>query len=335
MKLAARLGVLLATCSLPLAAQTDQAPELGRLQRTLQQSRGEVDRLLDLRMRHDLGLPVQDPGELFKPEGPVTGESLTRARAVLQNEEIATNNLLQRCERLKAQAAQLQADAKAQVEQSQQGEWVTVPRAGTATPRQPQPRPPAPAAASEQPSEAPPPPVMAVLPNLGAPRGQIHGSKDHALVAAALYRAAEALIERGEQLRQHSQEALAKQCDDEAKDRFERALDALAAALEAQPNDFAVLFCKGKCLEQLFRLSERYDDLDLGRDAGQYQKRAFEVRAPWVAVQALDVGRDGKELGSWGRAAKTAIDHFEWINLNGGFKPRIPLESITWEPRQQ
>jgi hypothetical protein len=121
---------MFATC---LRGQKEQQEDLGRLRERLQQSRSEVDRLVDMRLRHDLGLPVQDAGELFKSDTPVTSEAMDKARRDLQSEDIATGNLLQRFNSLKQQVDQLQSEAEAQAKKHQNAEeWLTVPRPGTA-----------------------------------------------------------------------------------------------------------------------------------------------------------------------------------------------------------
>ncbi|GAB4145109.1 MAG: hypothetical protein Fur0037_12990 [Planctomycetota bacterium] len=342
-------------CAHTGAAQDDPSAILGRLRRSMQENQWRVDRLMEARMRHDLGLPVRDAEDLFQSAGEVSTESLEKARRDLQNEDAAARSLLQRFRTLKEQVARLQAEAAARAASLRaESEWVTVPRAGTRpepasrTPPQiplsPQgpASPPQPAASAGGDARAAPaaetaPARTVVIPNLPPPRGQIQGSRDHALVAQALYRAAEALVERGSDLRARGLVEAADQCDAEAKDRLDRALDSLAEAQKDASPSLAALFCLGKCREMLFRLAERHEGLDLARDPKEYQRRAHEVRDPFVAIVARDVSTvDGKQVpGIWGLAAQAALDHFAWMNLNAGFKPRIPLESITWESQKE
>lgn len=343
-----RAAWLLALLLSPLPAQQqDPAPELGRLQRQLQQNRNEVERLLDLRIRHDLGLPLGDAGNVFAAPAAVSSQAAAAAQQQLAEAEATTASLLQRKQELQARLAQLRSDADAAVAQHRDDpEWVTLPRPGQPMAAPPQqaapasvspvdPGPGAAVAAGNAGGAAAPPPAMMVLPNLGPVRGQIHGTDDHGLVAQALFRAAEALVERGEQLRRQGSAAAADQCDAEAEDRLQRALTSLQQALVGDAPPLGLLFHQGKCRELLFRLAERHHGLDLAADAKEYQRREQEVREPFVSITARDVQAENGVLvpGPWGRAAQTALDHFRWINLNGGFRPRIPLESITWQPK--
>ena len=59
------------------------------------------------------------------------------------------------------------------------------------------------------------------------------------------------------------------------------------------------------------------------------------MRDPFVAISARDATKQGPRgdvevLGPWGMAAQAAVEHFRWINLHGGYKPRTPIESLTW-----
>lgn len=308
--------------------------ELNRMDRQLKQNQGEVDRLLDLRLKHDLGLPNGDSVELFRHEAPVTSASIEQAKAQLQSEERNAAELQQKFEKLKQVHDRMQAAAQSKPEGPRpHEEWTSVPQPGSRPVRRPgDPVPPAPqpVPAGETQALVPvPAPALNLLPI----KGQIHGSTDHVRVAAALFRAAQSLMERAEQLRAQGDAAQAAAWDKEAKERLDHAVNELQSLLKQQPPAFADLFALGRCREALFRLAELHDGLSLRSKPKDYQQREQEVREPFVAITARDsVSKKGVEtLGPWGRAAQTALDHFRWMNVHGRFTPSRALESITWE----
>jgi hypothetical protein len=161
--------------------------------------------------------------------------------------------------------------------------------------------------------------------------GQIHGTEDHGTVARALVGSAEHLVARADGMRERDA-AAAKALDVAAKDRLERALEALRTLIERPAPAYQDLFLQGRCRELLFRLDERHGDLSLRDKPAEYQRREQEVRAPFVAITARDVaaGQGSETLGTWGRAAQTALEHFRWMNLHGNYNTKQPLESIKW-----
>jgi len=329
------LGLLLAWSSRPLRAQDDSSrAELLRIQRELQQNRSEVERLLDLRRRHDLGLPPEEawvPPNLAVPATPDQRDRLVRE---LREQEAATAALMDRWNQIRQQAEQLRKDAAAQVGDSGKDPGFTMmPAPGTAMMTQPPARP----AAETAPvaAVAPAAPRAAELLALPPPSGVIHGAEDRLQVAQALLRAGQALAQRAEQARNNQQAQLAVEFDQQAKERLVRALDELASELGQREPGFPALFFQGCCRELLFRHAERYEGLSLVKSPRDYQRREQEVRDSFLAITARDVQKQGARgeieiLGTWGRAATAAMEHFRWMNVHGNYQPKVDIETITW-----
>lgn len=343
----ARFPFLAAVCfvaALVSAQQNDKvgrSPELLRAEldackRDLELRRSEADRLLDLRIRHDLGLPTDSELEWSRP---ITTISLVPGKTPdrqLAEEEAATALLQSRLDKLTLQVDRIKAENLAKAPKPKGDEWLTVPVPGTTSVNassQPQGQLAAPMAESKAQGSASPPSVQVVA-NLDPVRAQIDGSQDHAQVAAALLKAGQSLMDRAESLRRQGQSTAADQCDDAARERLQRAAQELTPADGREP-PLADLFCLGKCREMLFRISERREGLSLSANTSEYQRREQEVREPFLAITARDVElRDGHEQpGVFGRAAQTALEHFRWVNLHRGFATKTPLDSITW-PQQ-
>ncbi len=339
-----------------LAAQEGDAkaaPELQRMQRQLQQNKTEVERLVEMRLRHDLGLPGEGDDSAFRAPAPVNTEDMERSRQELRDQDAANASLLERYNKLKSQADLLHADAEAQARsEAKSHEFVVVPPANSMQPRMrtddprapfPVSSPPAtpagegapaaaPAVASAPPSRAVPTVFDIVLDPI---RGQIQGSSDHQRVAQALFKAGQALMDRADTAREQQQEEGARELDARAKERLVRAVDELAPLLEAKEPPFQALFYLGRTRELLFRMSQRYDGLSLANSTREYQRREQEVREPFLAISARDVRKTGERgevevLGAWGKAAQSAMEHFRWMNLHAGYDPRAAIEALTW-----
>jgi hypothetical protein len=333
--------LLLTAAAGGLMAQDDASRgELLRIQRELQQNRSEVERLLDLRRRHDLGLP---PEEAWVP--PTTGvpaSSDQRDRLVreLREQEAATAALMDRWNLLRQQAEQLRQDAAAQVAgPGRDAAYTTMPAPGVPLASPPPARPAgemAPvAAATPATPAAPAAPSATELLALPPPTGVIHGAEDRLQVAQALLRAGQALAQRAEQARQNAQAEVAAALDQQAKERLVRALDELSSELAQREPGFAALYFQGCCRELLFRHAERYEGLTLAKSPRDYQRREQEVRDSFLAITARDVQKQGARgeievLGSWGRAATAAMEHFRWMNVHGSYQPKVDIDAITW-----
>jgi len=336
-------AALAAALGASLAAQQDAErthAEMARAQRELQQNRSDVERLIDRRMQHDFGLPGDDDAAAARPATPVTSEARDRLLQEWRDQDAATASLAERYNKLKGQVDSLRAEAADRAKTPRDDGFVVVPQAGTAqagqqrrAPVEAVDRPSTPLAESRQ--VAGTAPARDVLGERDPIRGQIHGSKDHLRVAQSLFKAGQALLDRAAEARAHGQAAVAAELDVRGKERLVRALDELKPLLADKEPAFPALFFQGRCRELLFRLAERQDGLSLVTSAKDYQKREQEVRDPFVAISARDVSKKGTRgdvevLGAWGMAAQAAVEHFRWMNLHGGYKPRTPIESLTW-----
>lgn len=321
-----------------LAQHPDQLRgDLQRMQRELEQRRSESEQLLDERIRHDLGLPKSRDLEVFRAEVPATSPQIERARTSLDEEERSTANLLQRYERLAKEVERVRERKERELRQQRQAEeWLTVPApAAEQRPVAPGRGPGPGVSVVGADARLPVPqaePQLRVVANLPPVKAQIQGSEDRSLVAQALFRAAQALVDRGRTLAQQGHAEAAAGCDAEAKQRLLRAIADLREVTAADDAALADLFWLGRCLELTFRIDERCNGLSLRKDARDYQRREQEVREPFLRITARDVVvvDRAERLGTWGRAAQTAMEHFRWINLHGSFRPRIDLDSITW-----
>lgn len=344
-----------ACCALGLVAAAQgevdrQQAELARNQRSLQQSRAEVERLLDLRLRHDLGLPADMSDRTFRPASPLTTEQVEKMNQELRDEDANTATLLERYEKLRAAVEQLRTDAAAK-ERSEQGRGTEVPAAGVAVPagsgtrakpsnHAPAPdaeaaKPEAPAAGERAPAPVPAASAPALPAGLDPLRAQIHGSTDHQRVAHALFKAGQALMDQAAHAAEQGQAAAAKELDDRGKDRLLRAIDELAPLLREKEPPFAALFCRGRCLELLFRHAERHDGLSPTGKSRDWQRREQEVRDPFLQIAARDLRKAGPRgesevLGAWGKAAQSAIEHFRWMNLNAAYDATATIRALTW-----
>jgi hypothetical protein len=327
--------LLLCAAGAGLCAQDDGSrSELLRIQRELQQNRSEVERLLDLRRRHDLGLPPEEAWVPPSPTIPATSDQRDRLVRELREQEAATAALMERWNQIRQQAEQLRNEAAAQVAGAgKEADSTTMPAPGVAMPNLPPARP----AAETAPVAPPPanPPRVADLLALPPPTGVIHGADDHLQVAQALLRAGQALAQRAEQARSNQQNEAAVELDRQAKERLVRALDELAGELSQREPGYAALFFQGSCRELLFRHAERYEGLSLAKSPRDYQRREQEVRDSFLAITARDVQKQGARgevevLGTWGRAATAAMEHFRWMNVHGNYQPKVDIDAITW-----
>jgi hypothetical protein len=333
--------------AVPALAQGSDADraraEIDRTKRQLQQARGEVDRLHDLRLRHDLGLPGDDTERTFRATAPVDTETMERMHQELRDQDAQTATVLERYNKLRAAVDQLRADAEARSKrEAAERPSFTVPTAGSTLPPSNEPvaaSVPAPTVtpAAVPAGDTPRPTVIepVAVSALDPMRATITGSTDHQRVAQSLFRAGQALLERGAAAREQSQLAMAKELDDRGKEKLQRALDELAPLLEAKEPPFETLFYQGRCLELLFRYSELHEGLSMASAARDYEKRQQQVRDPFLRIAARDVRKTGQRnevevLGPWGMAAQTAMEHFRWMNLNAGYDATAAIEALTW-----
>ena len=352
--------MVLLFCAFGAAQQgdLDASPELLRAQRQLQQNRSEVDRLLEMRLRHDLGLPVDSDAAEFRVTTPPNSEELDRARRELRELDASTATLLERYNKLKSAADQLHAEAEAAAQaQRREREFVVVPPANAAVPRagvaaSGLPFPPLGDTVPAMPSgegvvARPTPGDAAALPaataspiGLDPIRGRIHGSDDHQRVALALFKAGQALMDRAAVSREQQRQDVAREFDTRARERLERAAAEMEPLLATAEPPLASLFLLGRTRELLFRLAQRYDGLSLAASTRDYQQREQAVREPFLKITARDVQKRGERgevevLGAWGRAAQSAMEHFRWMNLHAGYDPRAAIDKLTWPGEQR
>ncbi|MFO0314042.1 MAG: hypothetical protein ACK539_12555, partial [Planctomycetota bacterium] len=114
---AAAVSLLGAASALAAQAEPPRPPEADRqrAERALQQSRAEAERLLDLRLRHDLGLTSATGADgaerAFASTSPATTEAIDRMQAQLREEAAATAVLRESYERLRRATELAQSDA--------------------------------------------------------------------------------------------------------------------------------------------------------------------------------------------------------------------------------
>ncbi|HEX6812171.1 MAG TPA: hypothetical protein VF384_11150 [Planctomycetota bacterium] len=331
------LGALFATAA-PAFAQGGET-DLVRLQRQLQQNRSEVERLFDLRMRHGIGVLLEADAAEFRSPG-VTAEAIEQLAKERRDQEARTSALREQHDRLRAALEQRQARASLppeRVRDEEPGDVPAAPAAETPPARQAQPAPVA--APAPVPTPAPVAPAVAPVAQQPAqpspPCFEIRGSVDPVRIAKALFQAGEALMDRASAARAQDDTSLARELDTQARQRLQQALAHLAPVVQPEDAAFAALFTQGRTLELLFRLSERYDGLSLSGSTLDYQRREQEVRDPFLAITARDAVRTGARLevevlGPWGAAAQSAMEHFRWMNLHGGYSRRANIEALTW-----
>jgi hypothetical protein len=360
---AAALVLALALATAGLAAQEEalrtRETDRQRVERSLQQSKAEAERLLDLRLRHDLGLLTAnglDASErAFVATTPATSEAIDRMQAQLREEAAATAVLRDSYERLRQAAEQARAAAEAAASAAAREPFVAVPAAGRPAPtrasRQRQEADAAARAGAGAPLamfEAPAAPAgesspaaiasaeglpaAAGLPKLDPVRAQIAGCNDHRRIAVALLKAGQALCDEAAARRAAGDDAGAMQLAGRAVERLRRAIEVLAPHANDKNASFETLFCQGRALELLFRHAERYDGLAPGSGDRAWEKREQEVRAPWLQIAARDVVKaaDAEVLGPWGKAAQTALEHFRWTNLHGAYDAAATIDAIVW-----
>jgi hypothetical protein len=315
-------GAVFATAALALAQSGSAGTtDLDRLQRELLENRSEVERLIELRLRHGLGQPLETGGVVSSKA--VTSESMEQLVREQREQEARASALREQHDKLRAAAEQRRAAALLQPDcEGCELELFDAPVAAAA-PQQP----------AVLPALAPAGPVAAPRPE--PQRAQVRGTSDPQRVARALCKVGQTLMDRATVAREQGNDALARDLDMQAAERLQLALDELAPLVKREEPGFAALFTQGQCRELLFRFSERYEGLSLAGSTRDYQRREQEVREPFLAIAARDVVRTGARqevelLGPWGMAAQSALEHFRWLNLHGGYSRRAAIEALTW-----
>lgn len=341
------LVVVTSVLTSSLVAQGDQETvdeQYRTADRALQNTSAEVESLIDLRMRHDLGLVAELDDRLVRVENPATPREMATQRRELSELTKSTDYFRGEYEKLRAKVKLLNDAATAAGNRADVGEMI--PPTGSSRPRQ------ITKASNPTPETMPAAPGVEMATStveradLGALaldplRAQIHGSKDHLRVAQALFKVGQALMDRGEELRKQGRIEVARELDDRAKARLERAIKELDPLMAEQEPAYVVLFYLGRCRELMFRYSEHHENLSLAAVPTEYSKRRASVREPFLQISARDVKKIGaaggvEVLGSWGQAAKTAMEHFRWMNTNATYDATNRIKALTWpgEDRQ-
>ena len=349
-----------AVCQDPVVEQKQEARRLA--QRALDNSRSQLERLVDMRLRYDLGIISSLDEDVVRVEGDAGSRDLEQMNHDLDNLQAKNTVLAGEYDKVRRLVDDLHAKAMAAANEVDPGQFVPVPRQGerasTTTSRAAAPAGrdvvTAPAQPQQPVAARDPQQVLLATLELDPPQAQIHGSEDHQRVAQSLFKAGQALLDRAATLRAQAQEQAAllraqghdeaaqqrvqgqaqaaRLLDDRGRERLDRALAELAPLLGQDEPPYVALFYQARCLELLFRFDERYGDLTLG--STDYQKRAQQVRAPWVQITARDVVEQGADSvpqpGPWSAAAKTAMEHFRWMNINGRYDAAPKIDEITW-----
>lgn len=336
------------------------AEERRRFERRLDENRLEVDRLLDLRLRYDLGLTSGLDENMVRSDIEPTATAMDRMRDELDDFVSGNGVLRQRYEQLRRQVEASRSSEPVASESKDPSGFETLPAIGSlpvgrrvtpadqmpARPIGEIPRPGAGRAVGGQrrvevgttstaaPSTADASQELDAVLALDPLRAHIDGSKDHLRVAQALFKAGQSLFDRAATLREQGQEAVAAKIDARGKRRLEDAVKELQPLLEKPQPEFVTLFYLGRCRELLFRYSERCEGLSLEQPV-EFQRRAAEVRKPFLQISARDVQKVGpagsvEQLGPWGQAATTAMEHFRWMNQNGQYDQTSRIEALTW-----
>lgn len=324
-------------------AQDRQQAELGTVQNQLRQNRAEVDRLLEMRLRHDFGLPGDERDDrTFRSAVPSTTEAIERMHKEAEDEKSAAAILNAEYERLRAAVEQLKSAtaARMQAEAAEHPPEV-VPQAGVALPqangnpatgggaeaRRGQ----GVAGGSSSEDEAGLPLAM----SLGPIVTQIHGSTDHQRVAQALFRAGQELMRVAATARAQGHTKIAKELDDRGRDKLVRVATELESLLAEKEPSFAALFYLGRSRELLFRHAELHERLSPSSASREYSRREQEVREPFLAITARDIVKTGARsdvdvLGQWGKAAQTALTNFSWTNQHAAYDAMPSIKALTW-----
>lgn len=338
------LGLLTALAGAQQPLHPDQVAEQKRLaQRALQNTRSEVDRLIDMRLRHDLGLLPALADDVVRVDTSMSTRDMDRMRNELADIQARNTVLAGEYDAVRRLVADLHQKARSESSQPDPGQFVPVPSTGArvgssnVARRNVQPPPggnvPAAPGVEMQPSRVEASDLGPLA--LDPLQAQIHGSKDHQRVAQSLFKAGQALMDRASSLRTRGRAEAARQLDDRARERLLRAIDELQPLLQPDEPPFVSLFYLGRCRELLFRYSERHEGLSLESSRREFNQRAQEVRDPFLQISARDVQKSGESgevetLGPWGQAAKTAMGHFRWMNINSLYDATTKIEALTW-----
>jgi len=333
-----------------VVAQTPQDPvqlaEQKRLaERALQRVTADLERLIDMRLRHDLGLIAGLDQDVVHVEGEVTSRAMDRMRGelkelqahndVLAGEYDGVQQLVAKLNQQAGGSAPVQVPTAPFVQRPPTERSALQPAyvgagdvvAADTTAIQADPVPAAPLGETQRATvdrEA-----LGAL-ALDPVQNYIDGSEDHLRVARALYQAGQALVDRGATLRRHGRQDAADALDERAKQRLERAIAVLEPVTSGDDAPFATLFYLSRCRELMFRIDERGGRLSLQGNRREYQSRSEAVRAPLLRITGATEEQGVSGDQEWRQAAKTAMAHFRWMNLHGSYDVTDKIKELTW-----
>lgn len=301
---------------------------LQMLRERFQTRQTDEQRLLDLRIRHDMGLPVHGDHYFVLPED-LAAMSGDQATEQLKNEEAEVSSLMDRLESLRTELGLRRKELPRSPDIAPGERWISVPVVGSLPDttwrslESPQSRS---QAGLEEATGATPgpmdPEVLAV----------IRGSTNHSAVAGSLYSLAASLLRAARRLREEGRVEEARSLDEKARVRLEFALRELEPLVSVANPTLVDLFHQGKCLEERFNLDTRYTGLKDSRNSKVYAERYEAMRQPFLVIRSRDqsVVDGNQRLGSWAQSADTALRLIQWMNDFGDYKPTIEIDSIQW-----
>jgi hypothetical protein len=293
--------------------------ELEQKQRRLAEVASLEERLLELRIRHELGLPVRG-GNYFGLTADDRDHAEVGGRDRQEREEAETRRLSERVADLQVQLdsaremARTRPPALAALGQPATAPpWseptMTEPLVGPGLTTEPSARTPTDPAPIPTPEPTPAAPLADVA---TTPQRMVPAPRDAATAGRLLLLAGEARLREASRIA--GDDATAAALRDKGRALLTEArqtLDPLVAPATARPVD---MFLMARCLEQLGEI-EKADSM-------------------YARIMSRDFveGADGtKEFGPWGLAAQAAKSTMAWLADTGGWRPVRDVDAIRWD----
>ena len=315
-----------------------------RAERALQAVDSRLQRLVDMRMRHDLGLLLELDADVVAVDGEASALAMDSMRKQLAELRASNAVLAGDYDAVRSMVADLHQKAgRGAPEPAGRDVGLSIPTpgaraayadAGSAEPDRVNDLAAAAASIAAAPlTETQRPHRRDESLQLDPVVTLIHGSADHDQVARALFKAGQALMDRAAALRSEGQLDAAKDVADAAKERLDRAVVELRPLTDRPDAAFSALFYTSRSLELLFRYDERYGALSLSSNRGEFQRRAQAVRDPLLKILSRPEDAAVATDAAWRQAAKTADEHFRWMNINSVYDVNDEIEALTWPGR--
>ncbi len=292
--------------------------ELERNQRKFAEIESRLQRLRELRLRHDMGLPVRaekyfklDEEQLEVVRDGVGHERLITEEAEVQRLSSHATALAEQCD---AARRDLVARAAAQAKDPEGVEPI-LPRPGPSSVHTPVIRIPKPTTTDHTSSHTTTSRPTELLPVPDKPKPEefhkvISGSSNRSAVGRILLRSGEELLLRAAKAEPEQAAAL----EARAKKLLQKAKNELQPLQESKKAALVDLYHLARCEEKLGNLA------------------AADSLYAQIISKDQTVGTDGKEVyGKWGRAAQAAKSVLRWISDTGSWKPATDIEKIRWE----